>query len=39
MVRAIVLYEAEPDAERYARHLEEFTTRLSTKLGLTPASG
>ena len=26
MVRAIVLYEAEPDAERYARHLEEFTT-------------
>ena len=25
MVRAIVLYEAEPDAERYARHLEEFT--------------
>ena len=26
MVRAIVLYEAEPDPERYARHLEEFTT-------------
>lgn len=25
MVRAIVQYEAEPDPERYARHLEVFT--------------
>jgi hypothetical protein len=25
MVRAIIQYESEPDAERYARHLEEFT--------------
>jgi hypothetical protein len=26
MVRAIVLYEAEPDPDRYARHIEEFVT-------------
>jgi len=24
MVRAVILYEREPDAERYARHVEEF---------------
>jgi len=24
MIRAIVQYEKEPDAERYARHIEEF---------------
>ena len=24
MIRAIVQYEAEPDPERYARHIEEF---------------
>ncbi len=26
MVRATVLYEREPDPERYARHLDEFVT-------------
>ena len=25
MVRAIIQYESEPDPERYAQHLEEFT--------------
>ena len=25
MVRAIIQYESEPDAERYRQHLEEFT--------------
>ena len=25
MVRAVIQYESEPEAERYARHLEEFT--------------
>jgi hypothetical protein len=25
MVRAVIQYEREPEAERYARHLEEFT--------------
>ena len=24
MVRAVILYEREPEAERYARHVEEF---------------
>jgi hypothetical protein len=24
MVRAVILYEREPDAERYARHVDEF---------------
>ena len=24
MIRAVVLYESEPEAERYARHVEEF---------------
>jgi hypothetical protein len=28
MVRAIVLYEAEPDPDRYARHNEEFSFRV-----------
>ena len=28
MVRAFVLYEAEPDPERYARHIEEFVTKV-----------
>jgi hypothetical protein len=31
MVRAIVLYEAEPDPERYAHHLEEFTYPVECK--------
>jgi hypothetical protein len=26
MVRAMIQYESEPDAERYARHLAEYTT-------------
>ena len=26
MIRAIVQYEAEPDPDRYARHIEEFVT-------------
>ena len=25
MIRAIIQYESEPDAERYARHIAEFT--------------
>ena len=25
MVRAVILYEREPDPERYARHVEEFS--------------
>ena len=25
MIRAVIQYEREPEAERYARHLEEFT--------------
>jgi hypothetical protein len=25
MIRAIILYESEPDPERYQRHLDEFT--------------
>ena len=28
MVRAFVLYEAEPDPERYARHINEFVTKV-----------
>ena len=28
MVRAVILYEREPDRERYARHLEEFTAKV-----------
>ena len=26
MVRAVILYESEPEPERYARHIEEFAT-------------
>ncbi len=28
MVRAIIQYESEPDAERYARHVEEFGSKV-----------
>jgi len=28
MVRAIVQYESEPDPDRYARHIEEFVTKV-----------
>ena len=28
MIRAIVQYESEPDAERYARHVDEFVTQV-----------
>jgi len=28
MVRAVVLYEREPDPERYARHVEEFAAKV-----------
>ncbi len=28
MVRAVILYEREPDTDRYARHLEEFVSKL-----------
>ena len=28
MVRVFVLYEREPDPERYARHVEEFGTKV-----------
>jgi len=28
MVRAVILYEREPDPERYATHLEEFSRRV-----------
>ena len=28
MVRAFVLYEAEPDPERYARHVDEFAGKV-----------
>ena len=35
MVRAIIQYETEPDAERYARHLEEFVPRWSAALSVT----
>ena len=28
MVRAVILYEREPDQERYARHVEEFAARV-----------
>jgi hypothetical protein len=27
-VRAVILYEREPDPERYARHVEEFATKV-----------
>jgi hypothetical protein len=28
MIRAIVQYESEPDLERYARHVQEFVTKV-----------
>lgn len=28
MVRAVILYEREPDPERYARHVDEFATKV-----------
>jgi hypothetical protein len=28
MVRAVILYEREPDADRYARHIEEFAGKV-----------
>jgi hypothetical protein len=28
MIRAIVQYESEPDPERYARHVQEFVTKV-----------
>ena len=28
MVRAVILYEREPDPERYARHVEEFAGKV-----------
>jgi hypothetical protein len=28
MVRAIIQYESEPDPDRYARHVEEFVTKV-----------
>ena len=31
MVRAVIQYEREPDPERYARHLDEFTTKVECK--------
>jgi hypothetical protein len=31
MVRAIIQYEREPDPERYARHLEEFTAKVDCR--------
>jgi hypothetical protein len=29
MVRAIVQYEAEPDADRYQQHIDEYVTKVS----------
>jgi hypothetical protein len=29
MVRAVILYEREPDPERYARHVEEFGAKVA----------
>ena len=31
MIRAIVQYEAEPDAQRYANHIEEFVTKVDCR--------
>ncbi len=31
MVRAVILYEQEPDPERYARHVEEFATKIDCR--------
>ena len=37
MIRAIIQYETEPDAERYARHLEESCLRWSAARSVTVA--
>ena len=29
MVRAVILYESEPEPERYARHLDEFAEKVA----------
>lgn len=31
MVRAVILYEREPDAERYAQHVEEFAAKVDCR--------
>jgi hypothetical protein len=31
MVRAVILYEREPDPERYARHVEEFAAKVDCR--------
>jgi hypothetical protein len=31
MVRAVILYERQPDPERYARHVEEFVTKVDCR--------
>ena len=31
MVRAVIQYQGEPDPERYARHVEEFVTKVDYK--------
>ena len=31
MVRAVILYEREPDTERYARHVDEFAGRVDCR--------
>ena len=31
MVRAVIQYEGEPEAERYARHVEEFVTKVDCR--------
>jgi hypothetical protein len=31
MVRAVVLYEREPDPERYARHIDEFVAKVDCR--------
>ena len=31
MVRAVILYEREPDPERYARHVDEFASKVDCR--------
>jgi hypothetical protein len=31
MVRAVILYEREPEAERYARHVDEFAAKVDCR--------
>jgi hypothetical protein len=31
MVRAVILYEREPDQERYARHVDEFVAKVASR--------